>query len=118
MFSNRAAAFFFERVVSRGCRQVLALSLLCAGLLGLTDAISVAIRQTAVQLHTPDEFRGRVSGVAQITYQGGNAIGAVNAGFAAAAVGVGQATLLGGLLVGLVVVLCGWLIKPLRTFRA
>jgi MFS family permease len=44
------------------------LALLCAGLLGLTDAISVSIRQTAVQASTPDAFRGRVSGVAQITY--------------------------------------------------
>jgi hypothetical protein len=94
------------------------LSLLCAGLLGLTDAVSVSIRQTAVQAHTPDEFRGRVSGVAQITYQGGNAIGSINAGFAAATIGVGPAAVLGGLLVGLVVVLFGVLVKPLRTFRA
>jgi MFS family permease len=94
------------------------LSLLCAGLLGLTDAVSMAIRHTAVQLNTPDEFRGRVSSVFQISVQGGNSLGAVNAGLAANALGAGPATVLGGVLVGLTVILFGWLVKPLRTFRA
>jgi MFS family permease len=113
-----AVAGYGLALVGLGLSVWLPLSLLCAGLLGLTDAISVAIRQTAVQVHTPDEFRGRVSSLAQITFQGGNAIGAVNSGFAAAAFGIGPAAVLGGVLVGLVVALFGWLVRPLRTFRA
>ena len=113
-----AVAGYGLALVGLGLSTWLPLSLLCAGLLGLTDAVSVAIRQTAVQVNTPDEFRGRVSGVAQITYQGGNAIGAIDAGVGAATFGVGPAAVLGGVLVMLVVVLAGRLIKPLRTFRA
>lgn len=113
-----AVAGYGLALIGLGLSTWLPLSLLCAGLLGLTDAISVAIRQTAVQIHTPDEYRGRVSGVAQITFQGGNAIGAVNSGYAAQFFGVGAAAILGGLLVGLVVLLFGWLVKPLRAFRA
>jgi hypothetical protein len=112
-----AVAGYALALIGLGLSTWFPLALLCAGLLGLTDAISVSIRQTAVQASTPDAFRGRVSGVAQITFQGGNAIGAADAGFAAAAIGAGPAAIVGGVLVGLVVVLFGWLVKPLRTFR-
>ena len=113
-----AVAGYAVALVGLGLSPWFPLSLLCAGLLGLTDAISMAIRHTAVQLNTPDEYRGRVSSVFQISVQGGNSIGAVNAGFAAAALGAGPATVCGGVLVGVMVLLFGWLVKPLRTFRA
>lgn len=113
-----AVAAYGLALIGLGLSVWLPLSLLCAGLLGLTDAVSVSIRQTAVQVYTPDALRGRVSGVAQITYQGGNAIGAVDAGYAAALLGVDRAFVLGGGLVMLVVALFGWRVKPLRAFRA
>jgi MFS family permease len=94
------------------------LALACGALLGLTDAISVTIRHAATQLNTPDELRGRVSSVFQISVQGGNSVGALNAGFAAAAIGVGPATVVGGGLVLTAVVLFGWLVRPLREFKA
>lgn len=94
------------------------LSLLCCALLGLTDAVSVSIRHAATQLNTPDELRGRVSSVFQISVQGGNSVGALDAGFAAAALGAGPATVLGGGLVLGAVFLFGWLVRPLRTFKA
>ena len=93
-------------------------ALVCGALLGFTDAISVTIRHTATQLNTPDELRGRVSSVFQISVQGGNSVGALNAGFAAAAIGAGPAAVLGGSLVLLTVVLAGWFVRPLRTFKA
>lgn len=113
-----AVAGYALALAGLGASTWLLLSLLCAGLLGLTDAVSMAIRHTTVQLNTPDEFRGRVASVFQISVQGGNSIGAVNAGFAAAAIGAGPATILGGVLVLAMVVLFGWLVRPLRTFRA
>jgi MFS family permease len=90
-------------------------SLLCAALLGVTDAISMAIRHTSIQLATPDEFRGRVSSAMQISVQGGNSIGALNAGFAAAALTAAPAVILGGSLVLLSVIIFGWAFRPLRT---
>jgi MFS family permease len=113
-----AVAGYALALMGLGLSTWFPLSLFFAGMLGLTDAVSMAIRHTAVQLNTPDEYRGRVSSVFQISVQGGNSIGAIDAGFAAAALGAGQATALGGALVGLVVILFGWLVKPLRTFRA
>lgn len=93
-------------------------ALACGALLGFTDAISVTIRHTATQLNTPDELRGRVSSVFQISVQGGNSVGALNAGFVAAAIGAGPASALGGGLVLITVVLAGWFARPLRTFKA
>lgn len=92
-------------------------ALACGALLGFTDSISVTIRNTATQLSTPDELRGRVSSVFQISVQGGNSIGALDAGFAAAAIGAGPATVVGGGLVLLTVALAGWFVRPLRTFK-
>lgn len=63
-------------------------------------------------------MRGQVLGVARITYQGGNAAGALDAGYAAALLGVERACALGGGLVLLVAALCGWRVKPLRSCRA
>ena len=42
--------------------QVSPLSLACLTLLGVGDMISVFVRQSLIQLHTPNEMRGRVVG--------------------------------------------------------
>jgi MFS family permease len=47
---------------------------------GACDNISVVIRQTVVQLHTPDEVRGRVSAVNRVFIQSSNQLGAFEAG--------------------------------------
>lgn len=92
-------------------------SLAFAALLGLTDAVSMAIRHTAVQLSTPDSLRGRVSSAFQISVQGGNSLGTLNAGFAASVLGAGPTLMLGGGLVLLSVTLLGWRLRPVREFR-
>ncbi len=77
----------------------------------------MTIRHTAVQLATPDELRGRVSGVFQISTQGGNSLGTLNAGFAAAVLGAGATMLVGGALVVLTVCLFGAAVRSVREFR-
>jgi MFS family permease len=104
-------------LVGLGWSTWLPLSLVFCALLGITDAVSMAIRHTTIQLATPDELRGRVSSAMQISVQGGNSLGAINAGFAAAALGAGPATALGGALVIGATLLFGWLVKPMRTHR-
>jgi MFS family permease len=74
---------------------VLAMSALMA--VGAADTISMVIRQTLVQLHTPDEMRGRVFAVNSMFTSTSNQLGTFRAGTIAAAVGTIPAVLLGGL---------------------
>jgi MFS family permease len=64
---------------------------------GAADTISMVIRQTLVQLHTPDRMRGRVFAVNSMFTSTSNQLGTFRAGTAAAAFGVIPAVLLGGI---------------------
>ena len=76
-------------LVAIGFAQVSAVGavLLLALLLGAFDATATTIRHAAVQLETPDELRGRVQSLYQITSRGGPALGDVVIGVAAGLVG-------------------------------
>lgn len=113
-----AVAGYAAGLIGLGLSTWFPLALAFGALLGLTDAFSMTIRGAVTQLSTPDALRGRVSSVFQISVQGGNSIGAMTAGLAAGLLGVGPATVLGGGLVLASVTLFGWLVRPLRTFRA
>jgi MFS family permease len=113
-----AVAGYGLALIGLGLSSWFPLTLAFCVVLGLTDSISMAIRHTTTQLNTPDEVRGRVSSVFQISTQGGNSVGALNAGFAAALLGTSPATVVGGSLVLVAVTLFGWLVRPLRTFKA
>jgi len=63
------------------------LSLLMLFLTGVFDSVSVVVRQTLVQLLTPDEMRGRVSAVNNIFIGTSNEFGAVESGLTAAIFG-------------------------------
>ena len=69
--------------------------------------ISVFIRQTLVQIWTPDALRGRVAAVNSIFIGASNELGAFRAGSVAALIGVVPAVLVGG--IGTVVVAMVWL---------
>jgi MFS family permease len=73
------------------------LALLCGMLIGACDAMATTIRQAAVQLETPDGLRGRVSAIYQMASRGGPALGDLNIGAVAAALGPVLALSLGGL---------------------
>ncbi len=64
------------------------LSMLALALSGAADNVSVVIRQTIVQLYTPDEMRGRVSSVNGIFIGSSNEIGAFESGLAAKLLGL------------------------------
>ena len=88
-----------------------ALSLAALCVLGAADAVSVVIRQTLVQIETPDDMRGRVSAVNALFVGMSNQLGEFRAGMAAAVMGAIPAVLIGG--VGtLVVVLAGIKLFP------
>lgn len=72
------------------------LSLGMLALLGAADGISVFIRNTLIQLNTPDEMRGRVSSITGLAISASNELGEMQSGLAAAFLGPVGAVALGG----------------------
>ena len=79
--------------------------------LGVADMVSVVIRQTLIQLETPDAMRGRVSAVNSLFTGTSNQLGDFRAGVMASLFGTTAAVLIGGCS-ALVVVLFGMRIFP------
>lgn len=71
------------------------MALLAVLILGFTDAISVAIRRTVVQLLAPDGMLGRASSLITVFAQATNGLGAILAGVAAQWLGAPNALVLG-----------------------
>jgi MFS family permease len=74
---------------------------------GAVDMVSVVVRQTLVQLDTPDEMRGRVSAVNAIFIGASNQLGEFESGATAALFGPVGAVVVGG--VGTLVVVGLWM---------
>lgn len=84
-------------LVGAGATSLLVLSLICLAAHGFGDAIADILRYATVQRHTPDELRGRVSGVWSAQVTAGASVGALVAGVVAAVVPVHSALLIYGL---------------------
>lgn len=74
---------------------------------GVTDGISVVIRQTILQLYTPDNMRGRVSSVNSIFVGSSNELGAFESGLTSRLMGVVPAVVFGGIMTIVVVLTMG-----------
>lgn len=72
------------------------LSALALLLSGMTDGISVVIRQTILQLKTPDNMRGRVASVNSMFINSSNELGAFESGVTAKLMGTVTAVVFGG----------------------
>lgn len=81
---------------------------------GIFDGISVVIRQTILQLKTPDDVRGRVSAVNSIFVGSSNELGAFESGVTAKLMGTVTAVVFGGSITLLTVLVTGF-VSP--TFR-
>ncbi len=73
------------------------LSLAALAVAGAADMISVVIRQSLVQLETPNEMRGRVSAVNSIFIGASNQLGEFESGATAALLGPVGSVVLGGI---------------------
>jgi len=87
--------------------KLLWLSLIALFALGAFDMVSVVIRNSLVQLDTPDDMRGRVNAVNAIFINTSNQLGEFESGMLAAWVGAVNATLIGG--VGTLIVVGLWI---------
>ncbi len=91
-----AVAGFGAATIAFGLSADPVLSFLALLVVGATDQISVFVRQTLVQLSTPDDMRGRVGAVASLFIGASNQLGEFESGAVAAAFGVVPAVVLGG----------------------
>ena len=73
------------------------ISLVALGIYGAADMVSVYVRQTLVQIATPDSMRGRVSAVNAISINASNELGDFRAGVMAGGIGTVSAVLVGGI---------------------
>jgi MFS family permease len=91
-----AVAAFGLMTIIFGLSRSMGLSLLALGLLGGFDMLSVYVRSSLVQLHTPDSMRGRVSAVSGLAISASNELGELQSGIAAAILGPTGAVVFGG----------------------
>lgn len=97
-----------------GQSRVMWLSLAALFVLGASDMISVYVRTSLIQLHTPDSMRGRVSAVSGLFISASNELGEFRAGIAGALFGPVVAVVGGGALAVAVTGACAWLFPSLR----
>ncbi|MFY8092602.1 MAG: MFS transporter [Niveispirillum sp.] len=74
--------------------------------MGAVDMVSVFIRQSLVQLETPDDMRGRVSAVSSLFIGASNQLGEFESGLTASWWGAGPAVIVGGM--GTLVIVALW----------
>jgi len=101
-----AVAVFGAATVVFGLSRNLWLSLAMLAMLGGADALSVYVRQTLVQIVTPDHMRGRVGAVSSLFIGASNELGEFESGVAARILGPVSAVVFGG--VGAVVITGLW----------
>ena len=86
-------------------------------LVGAADNVGAVIRQTAVQLYTPDQLRGRVAAVNRVFISSSNELGAVESGLLASLTNPVFAVVAGGV-VTLLIAAGGFKMFPdLRTMK-
>ena len=101
-----AVAVFGAATIVFGLSRWMPLSLLCLVVLGAADMLSVFVRQSLIQIYTPDEMRGRVGAVSTLFISASNELGEAESGFLAGLIGPVVAVVAGG--VGAIAVTLLW----------
>jgi MFS family permease len=104
-------AIFGVATIVFGLSRSRTLSLVALVVLGASDMISVVVRQSLVQLRTPDAMRGRVSAVNSMFMGASNQLGEFESGVTAAWFGTVPSVVIGG--IGTLLVVALWM----RLFR-
>lgn len=94
-------------IIVFGLSTIFWVSLIALFFSGVFDGISVVIRQTILQLKTPDHMRGRVSAVNSMFVGSSNELGAFESGLTAKLMGTVTAVVFGGSMTLLVVLTTG-----------
>lgn len=91
-----AIAGFGAATIVFGFSESMLISMAALIVLGAMDMLSVYVRSSLVQLHTPDTMRGRVSAVSGLAISASNELGELQSGIAAALLGPVGAVVFGG----------------------
>ncbi len=111
-----AVAAFGLLMIGFGMSRSFSLSLFFLFLSGAVDNVSVVIRQTLVQLQTPDQMRGRVSAINGVFISTSNELGGYESGLTAAWFGPVASVVGGGIGTLVVVAAAAWRWPRLRNY--
>ncbi|WP_298810896.1 MFS transporter [uncultured Sphingomonas sp.] len=114
-----AVVVFGLAILTFGISRSFWLSLAALIVAGCADMVSVYVRTSLIQLHTPDAMRGRVSAVSQLTISASNELGEAESGLLASLLGPVGAVVAGG--IGAIAITLVWArlfpeLKNARTF--
>ena len=98
-------------IIAFGLSTIFWVSVLALFFSGVTDGVSMVIRQTILQLKTPDHMRGRVASVNTMFVGSSNELGAFESGVTAKLMGTVTAVVFGGSMTILTVLTTG-IISP------
>ncbi|CAM1357797.1 MFS transporter [Tenacibaculum xiamenense] len=101
-------------VIIFGASKIFLVSLVALFFYGVTDGVSMVIRQTILQLKTPDHMRGRVASVNSMFVGSSNELGALESGLTAKLMGTVTAVIFGGTMTLITVVATGIFNPTLR----
>jgi MFS family permease len=110
----QAVGVYGIAILAFGLSTDFLLSLACMFVVGAADMVSVFIRQTLVQIDTPDAMRGRVSAVNSLFTGASNSLGEFESGALAALIGAAPTVVIGGLASALLALLWSRLFPALR----
>ena len=113
-----AVAVFGGATILFGFSRSMPLSLFCLALLGAADMFSVYVRQSLIQLYTPDQMRGRVGAVSSLFISASNELGETESGFLGAVIGPVAAVIAGGIGAIAVVFVWAWWFPELRLAKS
>ncbi len=101
-------------IIVFGVSSVFWISVVALFFSGVTDGVSMVIRQTILQLKTPDHMRGRVASVNSMFVGSSNELGAFESGLTAKLMGTVTAVVFGGTMTLITVLTTGILNPTLR----
>ena len=110
--------FYTVGVICFALSRSLALSLAIVFALGLVDAVGETLRETLVQVMTPDRMRGRVKSFDQVFMSAGSYMGSAQMGTAATLLGVSGGLIFGGCLGSAAVLLVAKFARSLRSIES
>jgi predicted MFS family arabinose efflux permease len=108
---------FALAILTFGLSRSFPLSLAALIVAGAADMVSVYVRTSLIQLHTPDTMRGRVSAVSQLTISASNELGEAESGLMASLLGPVGAVVVGAIGAAAVTLLWSRLFPELRRAR-
>ncbi len=101
-------------IIVFGLSSIFWISVVALFFSGVTDGVSMVIRQTILQLKTPDHMRGRVSSVNSMFVGSSNELGAFESGLTAKLMGTVTAVVFGGTMTLITVVTTGIVLPSFR----